>query len=350
MKIVVLGGGLTVERDVSLSSSAGICAALREQGHQAVMVDLFLGVEEWIEDINAYFAAEHPFTAGVREQAPTLAEIRAMRRDLSASHIGPQVIRLCQAADIVFLGLHGADGEDGKIQAAFDLLGIKYTGSDTRSSVLAMDKSLAKLIFQANGIRVPEGILLEKGAPLPADIPFPCVVKPCSGGSSVGTSLVEQPEALPAALDAVFACDDRVLIERYIRGREFCVALLGDTALPVIELDYDSAIFDYFVKYQAGACREICPAPIEEELAERLQETALRAYHALGLSVYSRVDFIVTEEGEIYTLEVNTLPGMTPNSIIPREAAVAGISYPLLCERIVELSLQRCAEAQAWKN
>ena len=163
MKIVVLGGGLTVERDVSLSSSAGICAALREQGHQAVMVYLFLGVEEWIEDINAYFAAEHPFTASVREQAPTLAEIRAMRRDLSASHIGPQVIRLCQAADIVFLGLHGADGEDGKIQAAFDLLGIKYTGSDTRSSVLAMDKSLAKLIFQANGIRVPEGILLEKG-------------------------------------------------------------------------------------------------------------------------------------------------------------------------------------------
>lgn len=350
MKIVVLGGGLSVERDVSLTSSAGICAALRSRGHQAVVVDLFLGVPEWIEDMDAFFTAKTLPEAGVEAEAPTLEEIRAMRADKSASRIGPQVIRICQAADIVFLGLHGADGEDGKIQSALELLGVKYTGSDARGSMLAMDKALAKLLFRQNGVRTPYGVLLEKGQQLPADIPYPCVVKPCCGGSSVGASLVETAAALPGALAAVFACDERALIEEYIKGREFCVALLDNAALPVIELDYDSPIFDYYVKYQAGACREICPAPIDDALARALQETALQAYRALGLAVYSRVDFLVTEAREIYALEVNTLPGMTPNSIIPREAAAAGIDYPTLCERIVMLSLQRFDEAEAWKN
>lgn len=345
MKIVVLGGGLSVERDVSLISSSQICAALRQNGHQAVVVDMFLGIEEPIADMSAFFASSPALSKqSVPTQAPDLQAVRAQRADKSPCRIGPQVIELLRAADLVFLGLHGADGEDGKVQAMLDLLGVKYTGSNTLSSAMAMDKEISKQVFFNAGLQVAQGITLCKGQQLPTLPSYPLIVKPCSGGSSVATTLVEEPAQMESALDLAFACDNRVLVEQYIEGREIQVALLGEEALPPIELDYDSKFFDYVVKYQAGACREICPARIDEETTQRIQQAAKTAYHALGLQVYARADFILTPDGQLYILEINTLPGMTPTSLVPQEAAAAGITYNQLCERVIELSLTRYAQ------
>ena len=341
MKILVLAGGLSSERDVSFATGTMVGNALREKGHQVALVDLFCGVEDPLTDLDAFFAAggSHIDTA-ITENAPDLKQVKAQRKDQSPSRIGSQVLALCQAADIVFLALHGADGEDGKLQAALDLLGVKYTGSGPVSSAIAMNKSLAKLVFNAHGLKTPQGVILSAGDPVP-QIPLPVVVKPCCGGSSVATTYVESQEQMNAALAAVFSLGEKAMVEEYVKGREFSVAILDDQALPVIELDYDGPIFDYVVKYKAGACREICPAPIEDGLAKRLQKMAVEAFQALDLRVYCRMDFIVREDGEIYLLEANTLPGMTANSIVPREAAAAGIDYASLCEKVVQLSLEQ---------
>lgn len=346
MKIVVLAGGLSVERDVSLASAAGICAALRGLGHQAAIVDLFLGVEQPVADMDRFFAQGGGEAGQVGRQAPDIDAVRASRPDQSPSRVGPQVFDLCRAADLVFLALHGADGEDGKIQAALELLGVKYTGSGPLGSGLAMNKVLAKLMFSAAGLRVPPGQVVRRGAACPPDLPLPCFVKPCQGGSSVATTLVERAEELPSALAEVFACRDDALVEPQIKGREIQVALLGDQALPPIEIVCQDTFFDYVMKYQAGACSEICPAPLDPLVAERLQQAALTAFHALGLEVYSRADFILDGEGQPWLLEINTLPGMTATSLVPQEAAAAGISYSDLCQRIVELSLARFAREE----
>ena len=340
MKIVVLCGGLTSERDVSLTTGMMVAKALRAPDRQCAVVDLFLGIEQPITDMDAFFASGGSvYNATIGDTAPDLQQLRAQRTDKSDSRIGPQVIKICQSADIVFMALHGADGEDGRVQALFDLLGIKYTGSGSVASALAMDKSLAKMVFAAHGIKTPSGFTISTDEELP-HIQLPCIVKPCSGGSSVATTLVEEKNQLDPALQDVWQYDKYAVVEPYIKGREIQVAVLGDRALPPIELDYDSCIFDYVVKYQSGACREICPAPISDELCLRLQEQALKAHRALGLEVYSRADFIVKDD-EIYLLEVNTLPGMTATSLVPQEAAAAGIDYLSLCEMIIDLSLQR---------
>ena len=342
MRILVLAGGLSPERDVSLTTSVKVAEALRSRGHQVAVVDMFLGVEEPITDMDAFFAAGGPIKeAGITTAAPDLEALRASRRDKSPSRIGERVIDVCRAADIVFIGVHGADGENGHLQAMLDLLGIKYTGGGALPSGLAMDKPSAKLMFAAAGLQVPAGRVVRRGEPVPNDLPLPCFVKPCHGGSSVATTLLEDMAGLPAALEAVFACEDDALVEPYIRGREIQVGLLGDQALPPIEIVCEHTFFDYVMKYQAGACREICPAPIDAETTARLQEAALTAFHALGLEVYSRADFILREDGSIWLLEINTLPGMTPTSLVPQEAAVTGLSYADLCQRIVDLSLAK---------
>ena len=342
MRITVLAGGLSPERDVSLSTSVMVAAALRQQGHQVAVVDLFLGVEEPITDMDAFFAAGGTVhEAGIADAAPDLAALKAGRRDSSASRIGEQVIDVCRAADIVFIGLHGADGENGHIQALLEVLGVKYTGSGPLGSALAMEKPSAKLMFAAAGLQVPAGLVIRRGDALPAELPLPCFVKPCRGGSSVATTLLEDMDGLPAALEAVFACDDDALVEPYIKGREIQVGLLGDEALPPIEIVCEHSFFDYVMKYQKGACREICPAEIDAETTARLQEAALTAFHALDLRVYSRADFILCPDGSIWLLEINTLPGMTATSLVPQEAAAVGISYPELCQKIIDLSLAK---------
>ena len=349
MKIVVLGGGISTERHVALVTGTSVCKALRERGHKAIFVDMFLGLEDYHGKLEDAFDAPDGFCGkvAIETTAPDLDAVRAARKDKSPSRLGKDVLAICALADCVFLGLHGADGEDGKIQAALDLLGVPYTGSDYLGSAMAMDKAVAKRIMDSNGIRTPawrELRYTEADIPrLCEELPVPCAIKVVNGGSSIGVQLPDSREELSSALRDVLRYGSRVIVEEKIHGREMTVPVLGESALCPIEIvPPEGSSFDYVAKYQSGsaAAAEICPAPIGEKETKLLQETALQFHRALGLSVYSRTDFILDSEGRAWCLEVNTLPGMTPASLIPKAAAVAGISYGELCEKIVELSLQ----------
>ncbi len=342
MKLVILAGGLSPERNVSLSSGCKVCAALRERGHQAALIDLYLGTAE---DPAALFDAPIPEElTRIGRQAPDLAAVQAARRSGGIGQFGPGVLELCRLADVVFLGLHGACGEDGRVQAAFDLLGIPYTGAGHLGSAIAMDKDLTKRVVAPLGVQTPKWGLIRYTAEdipaLAARLELPCVVKPVASGSSIGVSIVREREELPAALEDGLSCGGVCVIEQYIAGREIQVGILEDRALPSIEIIPKEGFYDYENKYQPGAAEEICPAPIPEEWEKRLGEAALTVFHALGLSVYSRADFIVTQDGTPWFLEINTLPGMTPTSLLPQEAAAAGIGYGELCERIINASLK----------
>ena len=340
MKIVVLAGGLSPERNVSLSSGSMVCQALRERGHQVALVDLFLGFSGREEDL--YEAPIPPEYRKVARVAPDLDQVRASRADKSPNQFGPGVLRLCAGADVVFLALHGQCGEDGRVQAAFDLMGIPYTGSGYLGSAIAMDKDLTKRLAVDHGVRTPDWTRVEYTPEdiegLVASTRLPCVVKPLDSGSSIGVFIAHSREELRAALEAGAALGGKSVLEEYIAGREIQVGILGDRALPSIEIIPRQGFYDYENKYQPGAAEEICPAQVSLELERRLGEAALGAYRALGLAVYSRADFIVRGE-EIFFLEINTLPGMTPTSLLPQEAAAAGIPYGELCERIINLSL-----------
>ncbi len=343
MKIVVMCGGLSMERDVSISSGTLICSALRKLGHKAVLVDMFLGLEDYQGDLNDLF--EHLpelKEAHVPAQAPDLDAVIASRKWKSPSRVGKHVFEICQLADVVFLGLHGACGEDGRIQAALDLMGVKYTGSGYLSSALAMDKDLTKRLIADTGVKTPqwqqvdfEKCDLEK---IIEETKLPCVVKPVDNGSSIGVAIPETKEALRIALEANRKYG-RVMVEEYIRGREIDVGVLNGRALPSIEIIPKKGFYDYQNKYQAGATVEICPTKIEPEIEKRLGEAAQKVHSALGLSAYSRSDFIVSGQ-DVYFLEINTLPGMTPTSLMPQEAAAAGIDYESLCEKVIEMALE----------
>ena len=349
MKIVVLGGGLSTERQVSLVTATSVCKALRSRGHKAIFVDTFFGLENYDGPLDAAFDAEDGFcgSVGIGHTAPDIAAVLAARKDKSPSRLGKGVLEICRLADCVFLGLHGADGEDGKIQAALELLGVPYTGSGPLASGMAMDKIIAKRIVSGAGVLTPEGQELSYTAgEIPAlaqTLPVPCAVKVPNGGSSIGVALPETREELSEALRALLSFGGRVLVERKIRGREITVPILDGRALSPIEIvPPEGGSFDYVAKYQSGdeGAQEICPAPISEKDRETVSAAALKAHKALGLSVYSRSDFILDDEGRAWWLEVNTLPGMTPNSLIPKAAAVAGMRYEELCEKVVALSLQ----------
>ena len=342
MKIVVLAGGLSDERNVSLSSGCKVCAALRERGHQAALIDMYLGTDQPSE---ALFSAPIPEElTKIGRQAPDLAAVRAARTDGGENRFGPGVLEACRLADVVFLGLHGTCGEDGRVQAALDLLGIPYTGAGYLGSAIAMDKDLTKRLAAPLGVATPKWELVrytaEEIPALTARLEVPCVVKPVASGSSIGVSVVHDRDALSAALTQCLDYGRVCVVEQYIAGREIQVGILEDRALPSIEIVPKEGFYDYENKYQPGAAEEFCPAPIPEEWEARLGKAALTVFHALGLSVYSRADFIVTEDGTPWFLEINTLPGMTPTSLLPQEAAAAGIGYGELCERIIEESLK----------
>lgn len=345
MKIAVLAGGLSPERDVSLVSGREVCKTLREQGHQALLLDLFLGVEQddMDIDIDTVFDQETGYGgADILNEAPDLEAVRAKRADKSPSLIGPNVLRICGAADIAFLALHGSIGENGKLQATLDIHGLPYTGSGSFGSAIAMDKAVSKQLFIDNGLATPAMRVFEHGDIIDAaSLPYPCMVKPCNGGSSIGTTKVEDAAQLEAAVELAFSYDDIILIEDFIRGREFAVGVLNDRALPPIEICPKGDFFDYEHKYQSGASLEICPARIDGATTQRMQAMALAAFHVLRLEVYARMDFLLTEEGGLYILEANTLPGLTPASLLPKEAAAAGIAYPQLCNSIIEYSLAK---------
>ena len=342
MKIVVLAGGLSDERNVSLSSGCKVCAALRERGHQAALIDMYLGTDQPSE---ALFSAPIPEElTKIGRQAPDLAAVRAARTDGGENRFGPGVLEACRLADVVFLGLHGTCGEDGRVQAALDLLGIPYTGAGYLGSAIAMDKDLTKRLAAPLGVATPKWELVrytaEEIPALTARVEVPCVVKPVASGSSIGVSVVHDRDALSAALTQCLDYGRVCVVEQYIAGREIQVGILEDRALPSIEIVPKEGFYDYENKYQPGAAEEFCPAPIPEEWEARLGKAALTVFHALGLSVYSRADFIVTEDGTPWFLEINTLPGMTPTSLLPQEAAAVGIGYGELCERIINASLE----------
>ena len=342
MNIVVLCGGLSAERDVSITSGTMVTAALRRRGHKAVLVDLFFGYPKSFSDPAEIFEAEYDdTTAAVAETEPDIQAVKASRAQEGDSRMGDNILQVCRAADIVFLALHGEDGEDGKVQAAFDLAGIKYTGSGHLGSAVAMNKAVAKQLLQQNGIQTPEGVDLHKNDDGYINPGFPCVVKPRSRGSSVGVSIVNTPEEYKAALELAFRYEGDVIAERYIKGRECDVGVLSGRALPVIEICPKSGFYDYKNKYQVGLTNEYCPADLPPEITGKLQRAAEQVYEALMFDVYGRMDFIVDENGEVWCLEGNTLPGLTPTSLLPQEAAAVGLSYEDLCETIIQESLKK---------
>ncbi|MDR0917265.1 MAG: D-alanine--D-alanine ligase [Oscillospiraceae bacterium] len=342
MRILVLSGGYSAERDVSLSTGALAASALRRLGHRVAVCDLFLGLPA-VTDLSAQFTADDTASStAIASSEPDLDALTASRIG-GFGHIGDNVFELARASDLVFLALHGTDGEDGKIQAALDLLGVRYTGTGLFGSALAMNKSAAKDVLGAHGILVPQGVALHRGDT--ADVGFPCVVKPCSGGSSVGTSIVTDGADYAAALEAAFRYDDTVLVEQYIAGREVDVGVVDGVALPPIEIVVPQGFYDYTSKYQAGLATEICPADFTPEITAKLRRAAEDVFRALRLEVYARMDFIVTDAGEVYCLEANTLPGLTPTSLLPQEAAAIGLTYDALIARIVELSLEKYGDA-----
>lgn len=341
MKIVVLAGGISTERDVSLSSGVMIYKALKKNGHKAILLDVYLGYTG--NDTDVIFEKEEDWAkemGAISEKNPDIAQIKAMRPDGDKNFFGPNVISICQKADAVFMALHGENGENGKIQACFDLMGITYTGTDYVSSALCMDKGLSKDIFACHGIPTPAGIRLKKGQKTNEQVPFPCIVKACCGGSSVGVSIAYQKEQYEGALEEAFRYDEEVIVEQYIKGREFSVGVMDGKALPVIEIAPLQGFYDYKNKYQAGSTIETCPAQLCEEKTKEMQGIAEAAFRALRLKNYARMDFMMSEEGEIYCLEANTLPGMTPTSLLPQEAAALGMSFEELCEKILKSAVK----------
>ncbi len=343
MKIVVLAGGTSTEREISIVSATGICGALRQKGHEAILVDIFCGVEnvDWENPFPAEYNVEKA-AEYMKSFNPKIEEMKKTRR----SFFGPNVLELCEKCDIVFLGLHGANGEDGKVQAAFDLLGIRYTGTGYLSSAMAMDKGITKQVFLMNHVPTPGGFSMNKEDGFEKDLSkyglnFPVVVKTSCGGSSVGVYIVNNQKEYEDALADASQYGDEIVVEEYIKGREFSVAVVDNKAYPVIEIAPIQGFYDYKNKYQAGSTVETCPAEISPELTAKMQENAVKAAKALGLTGYSRLDFMMKENGEMYCLEANTLPGMTPTSLIPQEAKVLGMDYPTLCEELIRISMKK---------
>ena len=339
MNIAVLAGGLSPEREVSLTSGSLIANALMKNGHRVLLVDVYEGIPSLPHDPLTLFRTTGEYTHTVSEAIPDLDALRARTQNGEAL-IGPGVIEVCRAADLAFLALHGAMGENGQLQATLDSFGIPYTGSGYAGSLLAMDKDLAKRLLRDAGIPTPAWIYLqaEVGAfdAVKREIGLPCVVKPCDCGSSVGVSIVETEDALLSALHAAFAYG-AVLVEKKIVGRELTIGILDGEALPAVEIIPDSGFYDYKNKYQ-GTTREICPAPIPASVAKLAAELTARGFSALRLGGYARFDYLLDDAGELWCLEANTLPGMTPTSLLPLAASTAGIPYGELCERIVRLA------------
>ena len=348
MKIVVLAGGLSTERDVSFKTGEMVTKALRENGHQGILLDVFMGYSNKEEDLTGIFDRAEAVSvkvAAIPETAPDLEKVKAQRKDQSDNFFGPNVIELCRMADIVFMALHGENGENGKIQAAFDLFGIRYTGTGYLGSALAMNKGMAKQLFLENGIPTPRGTSLKRGEDAAkietCGIHFPCVVKPCSGGSSIGVSIVHDKAEYEQALKEAFRWENELVIEEYVKGREFSVGVIDFQALPIIEIAPVEGFYDYKNKYKAGSTVETCPAELSEQITKEMQGYAEKVAEVLGLNTYSRTDFLLDAEDHIFCLEANTLPGMTPTSLLPQEAKVTGVDFNQLCEKLIESSMRK---------
>lgn len=348
MDIVVLAGGLSTERDVSFKTGSMVAAALKENGHRVILLDVFMGYGEQEVDLDGIFDRADEISVKVSdipEVAPDLAAVKASRKDQSPCFFGPNVIRMCQMADIVFMALHGENGENGKVQAAFDLFGVRYTGSDYLSSAIAMNKGMAKKLFVEAGIPTPMGISMTRETReddvTKLNLHLPCIVKPCCGGSSIGVTIVRDAAEFKAALDEAFRWENELVIEEFIEGREFSVGVIEGKALPVIEIAPIQGFYDYKNKYKAGSAVETCPAELPEEVSAQMRHYAEEVAKVIGLDTYSRSDFLLDKDNKMYCLEANTLPGMTPTSLLPQEAAVVGVNFNELCEKLIEISMKK---------
>ena len=343
MNIVVLMGGLSPERDVSLTSGSLIANALIRKGHRVCLLDVYLGTELSEKGLDKCFVTE-PYPAySVGEQVPDLEALKRKSGNGDAK-IGANVIPLCKYADVVFMALHGDMGENGQLQATLDMFGIRYTGSGYVGSLLAMDKDLAKRMLVDAGVPTPDWELIDLTKSVPcapyARIGYPCVVKPCSGGSSVGVTMVDDEKQFAQAMQAAAKYERYVLVEKRIAGRELTIGILAGEVLPAIEIIPKEGFYDYTNKYQGGKTEEICPAQISEQTRLAAAELTKRAFDALRLGGYARLDWMLDADGGLWCLEANTLPGMTPTSLLPQMADATGLDYDSLCERIVQLALQ----------
>ena len=323
MKVAVLMGGRSSEREISLRTGRGVAQALRNLGHDVAAVDAANG---------------RLLPAGEEERAalPTQALEPAGETALAR----PETLA---GAEVVFIALHGAAGENGTLQALLDLAGKTYTGSGMLASALAMNKAISKRIFAQAGIPTPRWQLLEPGqdagaVDLTALGGLPLVIKPNEEGSSVGLTIVHETSELPGAITLAAGLGE-VLIEEFIPGRELTVAVLGDEPLPIVEIRPKSGLYDYESKYTAGRSEYFCPADLPEELAARVRALGLEAARVLGCRGVSRVDFRMNDDSVPYCLEVNTVPGMTPTSLVPMAAKARGLSYDQLVQRMLELAL-----------
>jgi D-alanine-D-alanine ligase len=324
MRIAVLFGGDSMERDVSVASARQVVAALRERGHEVLAVETTRGVLSPAEEARV-------LATGIERAPPPPADQSA--RTLPAVFSTAPELR---SVDLVFLALHGGSGEDGTIQSVLELARMPYTGSSALGSALAMDKEVAKRLFVYAGVPTPDWLMAPVSAETVASkLGFPVIVKPNRQGSTVGLTRVETASELDAAVAHAARFGSDVLVERYVPGRELTVGVLDDEALTVGEIfPTTGEIFDYAAKYQQGAAREIFPAELEPAQVERIRALALTAHRALKLTSYSRADFRLDPQGGIWCLEVNTLPGLTPGSLLPQSALAAGIPFAELCARI----------------
>jgi len=339
--LLVLGGGDSAERDVSLESARGMAQAAAEAGHRVLAADPARPDIEPSEDLAPVFG-----DAVIGEKPPDVSdEGYGARRDfvrILADH-------RAYGVDMVLNGLHGGAGEDGTIQAVLEYLGVPCTGSGSAACALAMDKHRSKHLGRAMGVPVPNSVYLHRTArddgSLEAAVrdrlSLPVVVKPNNQGSSVGLTIVASYADLPAAADKAFHLDDYIIVEEYIAGHEITAAMLEGANLPLLEVRPKSGLYDYFHKYQHGATEYVVPAPLDADIAGAISESARRAFYTLGCRAYGRVDFRLGEDGRHYFLEVNTLPGMTSTSLVPKAAKHVGIGYTELVDRILRLSLNR---------
>ena len=338
MNIALIVGGISSEREVSLTSGRAVLKALREIGHNVKVIDPIYGDKKVSEEII--------FRDLVSGEYPTKDAMEKLLKESRRKVIDCVNSELFNDTDIAFLGLHGKYGEDGRIQSLLDLRGIKFTGSDVLSSAVAMDKNVTKMIFRNYGIPTADWIVISNKDEINTKdilsrINLPFVVKPNDEGSTVGLTIVKNEDDIKSAIELGFKYTDKIMIEKYVKGRELTVSILGNTAYPLIEIKPKEGFYDYLHKYTKGMTEYICPAELSEEISGIAQNLALKAYQSLGCSVYSRVDFLLNSEDELYCLEVNTLPGMTALSLVPKAVQAKGMGFNELIENIIGLSLNK---------
>ncbi len=328
LKVAVLMGGTSAERDVSLSTGRQILNALDPEKYTVYALDTASGQKFLPSGVTQPLGLLH--TEDGTTQITSLPQLPLA----SAS----------EKPDVVFIALHGKGGEDGTVQGMLEVLGLRYTGSGVLASALAMDKAMSKYVLSAAGVRMPEGMTLRRGSRMPPGaMPLPLIVKPNAQGSTIGMTVVHRESELEAATALAFQYDNSVLIEQFITGTEITVPILGNDVLeilPIVEIVPNGGFYDYKAKYTAGETDEIVPARITEALAAEARRIATLCHQTLGCRGMSRTDMIVTGSGEIYTLEVNTIPGMTPTSLLPRSAEAANYSFSQLLDKLIALALE----------